>query len=160
MGELNMSNKEGTYNHCSKCKIKRNCCCDFDTKIDNVIVSNNEKENIINRVGKDSEKFFKKINNEAYNIISHNSICPFYSKGCTIYDIRPNDCKLFPYDLKKINDKYFLIQYDLPCGSSEVHESVEHIVKELCLIIDTYTNKKLEDKLDKLQFKIIKEVKL
>lgn len=155
-----MKQKEGTYSHCSKCKINKNCCCDFDESIDNIIVTIKEKENITNRLGAASEKFFKPINDKAYNILSQNSICPFYDNGCTIYDIRPNDCKLFPYDLKEINNKYFLILYDLPCGSSKVNENVDNIIKELSLIIKTYTNKKVEEKVNKLPYKIIKEIKL
>ena len=156
----NSDNKAGTYSHCSQCKIKKNCCCDFDESIDNIVTSINEKETIVSRLGKGSEKYFKKINNEAYNIISIDSICPFYKDKCTIYDTRPNDCKLFPYDLKEINGKYYLILYDLPCGSSSVDENVDKIVKELCLIIKTYTNKKIEEKVNNLPYKIIKEIKL
>ena len=155
-----MSKNEGTYSHCSKCKIKKNCCCDFDEGIDNIVVTTMEKENIINRLGAISEKFFKRINDEAYNILSHNSICPFYDNGCTIYDIRPNDCRLFPYDLKEINGKYFLILYDLHCGSSKVNENVDIIIKELCSIIKTYTDKKIEEKVNKLPYNIIKEIQL
>jgi len=61
-----------------------------------------EKETILLRVGDTYNNYFKKINNEAYNILNINSICPFYNSGCTIYDIRPSDCRLFPYDLKKL----------------------------------------------------------
>ena len=112
--------KQGTYNHCSKCKA-RTCCCDFDNDIDNVVTTLEEKQLILERVGMENEKYFKKINDKAYNILSVNKICPFFKEGCTIYDVRPSDCRLFPYDIKKIEDKYFLIKYDLPCkGRSSI----------------------------------------
>ena len=38
-----MDKKEGTYNHCTACKIKKNCCCDFDDGIDNIIATSEEK---------------------------------------------------------------------------------------------------------------------
>lgn len=38
-----MDKKEGTYNHCTACKIKKNCCCDFDDGIDNIIATAEEK---------------------------------------------------------------------------------------------------------------------
>lgn len=155
-----MNKKEGTYSHCSVCKIKKNCCCDFDEGIDDIVVTIKEKNEIINRLGNGAEKFFKRINDEAYNILSQGSICPFYDNGCLIYDIRPSDCKLFPYDLKEISDKYYLIKYDLPCGSKKVCENVDSVVEVLKSIITTYTDKKIEEKVNKLPFEIIKEIKL
>jgi len=155
---LNKNN--GTYNHCSECKIKKNCCCDFDDSIDNIVTTSQEKEEIIKRVGFSAEQYFKRINNEAYNILSINSVCPFYKNECTIYDIRPADCRLFPYDLKEIDGKYYLIQYDLPCGSKNVSENVDEIVEVLKTIITTYTDKKIEEKVNNLQFNVIKEINL
>ncbi len=154
-----LKREDGTYNHCSHCKIHKNCCCDFDDGIDNIVTTIGEKEEIVKRLGGSANKHFKAINKEAYNIISQNSICPFYNKGCTIYDIRPSDCRLFPYDLKEIDGKYYLIQYDLPCGSKHVNENVDEVIQVLCTIITTYTDKKIEERVNKLRYKIIKEIK-
>ena len=153
-----MDNKQGTYGHCSHCKAKINCCCDFDNEIDNIVTTQQEKELIVNKLGKGVEKYFAPINEEAYNILSVKGVCPFYKNKCTIYDIRPSDCKLFPYDLKEINGKYYLIKYDLPCGSKKVNESVNEIIKTLSKIIKTYTNKKIEEKVNHLKYEIIKEI--
>ncbi|MBP3619863.1 MAG: YkgJ family cysteine cluster protein [Clostridia bacterium] len=150
----------GTYNHCSNCKIKKNCCCDFDDEIDNIVTTVAEKEKIIGRLGTSVEKYFRPINEEAFNILNIDSVCPFYKNGCSIYDIRPSDCKLFPYDLKEIDGKYFLIKYNLPCGSKNVNENVDAVVKELLPIITTYTDKKIEEKVNNLPFDIIKEIKI
>ena len=68
----NFKDKVGTNSHCSKCKIKKNCCCDFNDGIDDIIITTFEKEKIINRVGKSSQKYFKKINDKTYNIINLN----------------------------------------------------------------------------------------
>lgn len=150
----------GTYSHCSNCKIKKNCCCDFDDEIDNIVTTISEKETIINCLGKEVEKYFQPINDTAYNILNINAVCPFYNNGCTIYDIRPSDCKLFPYDLKEIDGKYFLIKYDLPCGSKSVTENVDPIIKNLLPIIETYTNKKIEERVNNLPYIIVKEIKI
>ncbi len=149
---------DGTYTHCSDCKIKKNCCCDFDDEIDNIVTTVKEKEQILQRVGKTYEKYFLKINNEAFNILNVKGICPFYNKACTIYDIRPSDCRLFPYDLKEINGKYYLIQYDLPCGSKNVNEDVDEVIDVLKTIITTYTDKKIEERVNNLEYRIIKEI--
>ena len=153
-----LDKNKGTYNHCSHCKIKKNCCCDFDDEIDNIVTTINEKEQIIQRLGKHNDKHFVKINDEAFNILSINGVCPFYNKGCTIYDIRPSDCRLFPYDLKEIDGEYYLIQYDLPCGSKNVCEGVDEVINVLKTIIKTYTDKKIEEKVDKLKYIIIKKI--
>lgn len=153
-----MKKDSGTYEHCSNCKLKKNCCQDFEDGIDNIVTTLQEKEQIINKVGKSYNKYFKKINAEAYNIINQKGVCPFYDDGCTIYDIRPSDCRLFPYDLKEIDGEYYLIKYDLPCGSIEVNESVDEVIDVLKTIITTYTDKKIEEKVNNLKYKIIKKI--
>lgn len=127
-------------------QINENCCCDFDEGIDNIVITIKEKEQIISHVGKNFERYFCPINSEAFNILNIDSLCPFYNNGCTIYDIRPCDCKLFPYDLKEIGGKYYLIKYDLPCGSKLVNENVDSVIKELSTIITTHTDKKSKRK--------------
>ncbi len=155
-----LKQSSGTYVYCSQCKIEKNCCCDFEDGIDNVVTTVQEKQRIIDRVGMDAEQYFVPINETAFNIINQGAICPFYSNGCTIYDIRPSDCRLFPYDLKELNDKYYLIKYDLPCGSINVNDNVDEVVKSLLPIITTYTNKKIEEKVNKLKYKIVKEINI
>lgn len=156
-----INNSKGTFLHCSNCKIKNNCCCDFDDNIDNIVTTIKEKDDIVRKLGKNVNKHFIKINDEAFNILSYNGVCPFYdSNKCSIYDIRPADCRLFPYDLKEIGGKYYLIQYDLPCGSKLVSESVDEVIETLKPIITTYTDKKIEEKVNNLKFKIVKEVKI
>ena len=155
-----MNKNSGTYNYCTQCKIKHNCCCDFDKCIDNIIITNKEKEIIVNRVGENMERVFQQINDKSYNIVSDNSVCPFYKNGCTIYDIRPIDCRLFPYDIKEINNKYYLVKYELPCGSKNVNEFVDDIVSELITIIDTYTDKKNNEKLSGLSYNIINKINI
>ena len=150
-------NSEGTYKHCSNCKMEKNCCCEFD-KIDNIVTTVSEKNQIIKRLGSSAEIIFKQINSEAYNIISNQGICPFYDQGCTIYDIRPSDCRLFPYDLKEIDGKYFLIKYNLACGSKNVNENIDSVVEVLKTIIKTYTDKKRNQKVSQLEYTIIKEI--
>lgn len=102
--------------------------------------------------------FFQPINNDAYNIVSNQGVCPFYKNGCTIYDIRPSDCRLFPYDIKVIDNRYYLVKYDLSCGSKNVDEKVDKVIKTLKPIINTYSNKKINKKVDRLSYTIIKEI--
>ena len=107
-----LNKNSGTYSHCSNCKLEKNCCKDF-YNIDNIVITNKEKEVIVSKVGTAYDKYFAKINKEAYNILDIDGVCPFYDNCCTIYAIRPSDCRMFPYDIKEIKGKYYLIQYDL-----------------------------------------------
>ena len=102
---------KGTFEHCSKCKEKVNCCVSFKT-IDNPIISSKEKE-FIQRKTECEDGAFLKIKGNCYNINTKNGVCWFYNKGCSIYEIRPNDCRLYPYDLKNINGKICLIRYKI-----------------------------------------------
>lgn len=48
--------------------------------------------------------------------------CIFFDKikgRCKIYEYRPLDCRLFPLDIEKIEDKYFWILYDYICPISK-----------------------------------------
>ena len=111
----------GTYKHCSECTANPNCCCDFSDTIDNILVTNAEYESIISK-HPEAASFFKRFNSEALHLLSQNGVCPFYDSGCSIYPIRPSDCRLFPFDLKLIGEAYYVIRYNLPCGSSKVNE--------------------------------------
>ena len=158
MGEI--TNNTGTYSHCSNCKLNKNCCCDFKDKIDDIIITKQEKLKILARVGIEYRRNFKRIKRGAYNIINVDGKCPFFDNGCTIYDIRPNDCRLFPYDLKVIKDKCYLVKYDLPCGSKNINENVDEIINDLCSILKIYTDENVNKKVNKLPYIIIKEINI
>jgi len=48
----------------------------------------------------------------------------------------------------------------LPCGSKNVNENVDEVVEVLKTIITTYTDKKIEEKVNKIKYTIIKEIKI
>ena len=147
----------GTYKHCSNCKVQPNCCCDFSDTIDNIVVTNLEY-NLITTQYPEYKQYFKRINSESFHLLSRNGVCPFYTKGCSIYAVRPSDCRLFPFDLKRLNDEYYLIRYDLPCGSKNVTEIPWSAIEELKTIMTTYTASEIETKVDQLPFEIIQKI--
>ena len=147
----------GCFKYCTQCKEKENCCVGFGV-IDNPIISSKEKEIIQNRT-KCQEKIFTKIKGGCFNINSINGVCPFYKNGCTIYDIRPNDCKLYPYDLKLLEDKFFLIEYKLKCLHNNIlEEYVDEIISEIAPYINVYTAKEYNKKVSNFGFEIIKQI--
>ena len=147
----------GTYKHCSNCQANPNCCCDFSDVIDNIVVTNDEYNLIVSKYP-ESISSFKRLNSESFNLLSINGVCPFYKDGCSIYTIRPSDCRLFPFDLKLINGEYYLIRYNLPCGSANVTEIPWAAIEVLKTIITTYTDPKIEAKVDQLPFEIIQKI--
>ena len=149
---------KGVFKNCTTCKKDKNCCSNFDL-IDNPILNKFEYKNLTNNLNINKDNFLY-VRNGCYNIITPNGICPFYQNKCTIYENRPNDCKLFPFDIKFINKKYYLVLYKLDCFNHNemLKENVDDIINEIKPYIKTYTNKKLNSKLKALDYTIIKEI--
>lgn len=120
----NTDNSLGTFNLCSNCVGKSaTCCC--NKEVDSPMMLPNEVEEIakIKKLNKDD--FSKKIEfSKMYNDPTlkdlyqlkrqkDSSNCFFYQNNqCTIYDIRPLDCRIFPYDIKLEKDgNYYLVYY-------------------------------------------------
>ena len=70
----------------------------------------------LKRIGKFSDKFVDDImiNEQNVKILKkkkNSSDCIFWDrkKGCTIYHDRPFDCRMFPFDIRRINYEYYWI---------------------------------------------------
>ena len=149
---------QGTFKICSKCCEKKNCCTDFED-IDNPIISSKEKE-LIQQSTNCEDSTFTKIEGDCYNINTINGICPFYKNGCTIYDVRPNDCKLYPYDIRVVDGKLYLIRYKLKCLKGCIlNENVDKIVENIKPYMQTYLIKEYGQKVSLFDYEIIKEIK-
>lgn len=149
---------QGIFKYCSKCQGNKNCCTDFED-IDNPIIYSNEKE-LIQQIIKCNDEIFTKIEKDCYNINTINGVCPFYKNGCAVYNVRPNDCRLYPYDIKVIDGKYYLIRYKLKClKGCAVDEDVDDIVKDIQPYIETYANETYNQKLKLVDYEIIREIK-
>lgn len=155
-------NKEGTYNICSNCKLKPNCCTHFD-KIDAPVLNDIEKNIIMNKIKK--KDFFHKTNEKLYRLKTVDNHCIFYiNNHCTIYNIRPTDCKLYPFDIIKKNNKYYLILYELKCIKNQdfsiYQENIEKLVNEIKPWIEDFTDIRNFAKLKNIKYKIIKEINI
>lgn len=120
----NTDNSLGTFNLCSNCVGKNSTCC-CDTDVDSPMILPNEVEVISKKMKIEKESFsnrvdLAKINND-YSLKDlyqmkrdeKTNSCVFYKNNqCTIYDIRPIDCRIFPYDIKLESDgNYYLVYY-------------------------------------------------
>ena len=148
---------QGTFVVCSNCKQNKNCCSDFQN-IDNPIISNAEYETIKNHTNC-PDSCFENISEDAYIIKNQDGKCPFYNNGCSIYEIRPNDCRLYPYDIKKIDGDYYLVKYKLKCLNGDtVDEKVDEIINNIKPYISTYTDKLYNEKLNSYKYDIVEKI--
>lgn len=120
----NTNNNLGTFNLCSNCVGKSaTCCC--NPSVDSPMLLPKEAETISKNMKINIEDFANKIEfskmykdyslKELYQMKrqENNNQCYFYKNNqCTIYEIRPIDCRIFPYDIKLENDgNYYLVYY-------------------------------------------------
>jgi len=112
----------GTLKFCSTCIRKFDCCCSCDEVAPPIILPF-EAENIRKKLKIKIEQFVNKIEKENFRTIfqmktqKDNKSCYFFKNGrCSIYECKPIDCRMFPYDIKPTNeDSYSLICYTTIC---------------------------------------------
>lgn len=116
----------GTFNFCNKCINKQGCCCNHP-HIDMPTLLNNEAQSISRKTKRKIEKFANKITDNVYQMrrMTNNESegCIFYyNNECSIYEDRPIDCRLFPFDFKEIDGIYWLIYYTDFCHLPDENE--------------------------------------
>lgn len=113
MNTVLQQEKFGYRRLCDSCKTK-SCCTDFagpilfPTDLDKLQcigkLENNFVENII--IENKTIKKLKKKNNS--------NVCVFWDaekKNCSIYENRPFDCRMFPFDIDWVDNEYHWIIY-------------------------------------------------
>ena len=119
----NTKEKLGTFDLCSHCVgANVNCCSNPD--VDMPMLLPNEVESISKKMNIRKQTFSKKVDfskmyhdptrKDLYQLKRGlNHACYFYkNNNCTIYDVRPIDCRIFPYDIKLEKDgNYYLVYY-------------------------------------------------
>lgn len=111
--------EKGTYQFCNTCVGRFDCCCNCK-EIDMPILLPSEAHDLARLIKKDVGEFAHKLTNHLYQMKRANNDekngCVFFTTGkCSIYDNRPIDCRLFPFDFKEINNEYWIIYYDKVC---------------------------------------------
>ena len=116
---------DGTYDFCTNCYLEKVVCCCASEEIDMPLFLDSEKNRIRSKLDrrKQSTKSYSTPLPAPYDQTSVRQIlreekqngsgeleskCHFfdmYSKHCKIYDSRPIDCRLFPFDIKLSSSK-------------------------------------------------------
>lgn len=112
---------------CSNCSHQQ-CCTGFDAPIvfpEDLIM--------LKRIGKDSSKYLGDI------VISGTKLkqirkksdgqCIFWNAGCEIYNNRPFDCRIFPFDVDYINGEFYWIVYS--CNKDSDWKWAEEHLRQL-----------------------------
>jgi Fe-S-cluster containining protein len=113
-------------------------------------------------------KMLKELNIDKIGQNPDNS-CIFLSENkCVVYSKRPFECRMYPFDICKIEEKYIWILWDA-CPATKVanlEENFDNFEKNL---LNNYSKEFIQDyvryhektknkKYDNIKFKIIKEV--
>lgn len=120
----NTDNNLGTFDLCHNC-VKRSATCCSNPAVDSPMVLPNEAKEIAKLQNIDMSDFAKTVDfakmygdktlKDLYQMKrqDNSNSCYFYRDSkCTIYDIRPIDCRIFPYDIKLESDgNYYLVYY-------------------------------------------------
>lgn len=154
-------NKIGGYKDCTNCNLVEKCCSTFD-EINSPVLNKEELTKIRNTLLNDD--FYIKLSDELYQLKTNNNQCIFYQNGkCSIYDLRPTDCKLYPFDIIKKDLKYYLIIYLLDCIDStkliKENANLDDLVNYILPWIEEFTDERNYTKMKKLEYRIIKEIK-
>lgn len=120
----NTENDLGTFNLCQKCVNAKATCCS-NLEVDSPMILPNEAKEIAKSINLEINDFANCIDfSKMYKDNSFKSLyqmkrqdksnsCYFYKDcKCSIYNIRPIDCRIFPYDIKLEKDgNYYLVYY-------------------------------------------------
>ena len=112
---------KGTYQFCNGCVGRFNCCCNCES-IDMPVLLPFEAKNIASVTKRSIDTFAEKKTNNLYQMKRVNDDpkkeCIFFqNNNCSIYNNRPVDCRLFPFDFKEINGEYWVIYYNKACNA-------------------------------------------
>jgi len=138
-----------TCDSCENCTKCKDICCYYkeNEKECSPIFTKDDAEKIEKKLGKG---FFKQLNKEKtlFRLIlkksekHKNYICPFFNektKKCTIYELRPLDCILFPFTFVRRNNQIYLgiindkdmCPFMKDLTEKDIEESRKRIVKKI-----------------------------
>ncbi len=137
---------KGTYSFCNSCVGKFDCCCNCEN-IDMPILLPFEAKRLQISQRRTIDKFAKKLSEHLYQMRRADNDekkgCIFFQNNrCSIYNERPLDCRLFPFDFKEKDGEYWIVYYNnvcnaIPTDKTEL-ETCAHNMRPLLEIIMPY----------------------
>lgn len=130
----------GSFSACQLCQTKH-CCTKLgvDGPIGRAVLTPSEKIRIERATGLRAEEFSVPATDKgsecSYIVSRPDGRCTFLDdrKMCTIYDLRPFDCRFFPFDIARLDDEYYWVVYDYFCQlkAGNWEEQVTRFEKEI-----------------------------
>ncbi len=152
--------QNGCYDVCNHCCVGGRCCSSFDI-INSPVLNNDEMTKI--REILNSDEFYIAVDKNIYKLKTNNNKCIFLKNGrCSIYENRPLDCRLYPFDIIKKDSKYYLILYQLDCTSDykivDDVNCVNNLIDKIRPWIEDFTDNRNYTKMKNLKYIIIKQI--
>ena len=119
---------DGTFSFCATCPAESHCCRRIRTSdaLEPPFLLRDEALAIATSTHKDLHDFTEpeSTNGERLSLRSVEGKCIFYKSGsCSVYDLRPMDCRLFPFDIIEGGLGQFIwIVYDDLCPATFDHK--------------------------------------
>ena len=94
-------NSPGHFSFCNNCPAHLNCCT--GKTVDPPVLTPNDVERITAKTGLSRDEFCQPIpGGHLSTMKAREGACYFYRQGrCTIYNVRPVDCRIFPFDIDR-----------------------------------------------------------
>jgi len=100
--------------------------------------------------------------------INSKNPCAFFNdcKLCEIYDLRPYDCRFFPFELMKINKKLFWIIWNIDCPITKnrrddfekyLTEHEEKLIPNFIEHLNAYADFRIEELKKKYKYEVLRE---
>lgn len=108
---------------------------------------------------------------EKYKSINTKKPCIFFNKNelCEIHNSRPYDCRFFPFDIEKINKKFFWIIWNVDCSIVKnrrddferyITEHEKNLIPNFVEYLDNYEKFRKEEFNRKYKYEILREVRI
>ncbi len=131
------------------CLICKDKCCKWDIA-NPIFVTPQEKEKLVG--------------------VNTKHPCFFFNQKelCDIHAIRPFDCRFFPFDILKINGKFFWITWKLNCSilsknkielETYLQEHEKEIIPRFKEYLSDYSEFRLKELLSKYHYEVLREIK-
>ena len=126
----------GVYHGCSNCSTHK-CCAHSGGFVLAPYATYPwilpEEAAIIAKIVGHSDFYLPPLHGERFGrlIRDHTDNCPFLlPEGCGIFDHRPFDCRMYPFDILHKNGEYYLIRYTNLCDTNlQFDDNIDQIIE-------------------------------
>jgi Fe-S-cluster containining protein len=149
----------GTFSFCNGCPSNKNCCT--GRSVDKALLTPQDISNISKKTGLHRSKYSLPSEGFLSEMKVSQNTCYFYqNSNCIIYDVRPIDCRIFPFDIRKdTKQKLILIWYLTACpkkiNASFYEKKIEPLIRQISPYFEEFAEYR-SPLLDKHKYLVVK----